>query len=122
MFPSHLLTFVLLGVVYATPSPSFRMHERRAVAPHGFTAVGPASPDNMLTLRLALTQSDTRGVVDALYRVSDPASAEYGEHLTKAEVSCVIVSDVRSNSTIRWSRWKISWRQRPAPSKLSMCG
>ncbi|EJF58997.1 family S53 protease-like protein [Dichomitus squalens LYAD-421 SS1] len=60
-------------------------HEARSVAPLGFTHVGPAAPEQTLQLRFALKQSDPQGLIDALYRVSDPASASYGKYLSKEE-------------------------------------
>ena len=88
MFPAKvLLALVSLGLVCALPSPSFRVHEKRDAVPARFTAIGPAPADQSLTLRLALAHADASGIIDTLYSVSDPASAQYGKHLTKAEVS-----------------------------------
>ncbi|KAH9889378.1 family S53 protease-like protein [Cubamyces lactineus] len=85
-----LLAFVCLGVAAATPldasSTSFRVREQRQAAPRGFTQVGPAPPDQTLSLRLALAESNPSGLIDALYSVSDPDSASYGQHLSKEEV------------------------------------
>ncbi|KAI0043881.1 family S53 protease [Auriscalpium vulgare] len=63
-----------------------RLHERRAHAPEGFTSKGPAPSDKVLSLRLALKQTDIKGLQDALYDVSTPGSAKYGQHLSKEEV------------------------------------
>ena len=65
-------------------------HEARTVAPLGFAAVGPAAPEQTLQLRFALTQSDPQGLIDALYKVSDPKSASYGKYLSKEEVRLVV--------------------------------
>ena len=62
------------------------MHEARSHVPAGFSFSGAASPDTMLSLRLALVRSDEAGLVEALYDVSTPASANYGSHLSKDEV------------------------------------
>lgn len=83
---STLLTFVLAGVA-AAAATTFSVHELRQTIPSGFTKVGPAPPQTMLNLRIALAQSDPDGVVDALYRVSDPDSDAYGQYLSKEEVS-----------------------------------
>lgn len=90
---SALLAFVLAGVAIASPlaSTTFRVHELRPAVPSGFTEVGPASPQTTLNLRLALAQSDPDGLVDALYRVSDPDSEAYGQYLSKEEVRIILL-------------------------------
>ena len=65
---------------------SMRVHESRSTIPHGFANQGPAAPDTVLNMRIALTQSDPAGLEDALMAVSTPGSASYGQHLTKEEV------------------------------------
>lgn len=89
---SALLAFVLAGVVTASPlaATTFRVHELRPAAPSGFTEVGPALPQTALNLRLALAQSDPDGLVDVLYRVSDPNSEIYGQYLSKEEVRTIL--------------------------------
>lgn len=67
--------------------PKMRVHEQRAHPPAGFVSVGKAAPDAPLTLRLGLKQRDSAGLIRALYRVSDPASEDYGKHLSQAEVA-----------------------------------
>lgn len=85
---SALLAFVLVRVAAASPlaATTFRVHELRPAVPSGFTAVGPAPPQTTLSLRLALAQGDPDGLIDALYRVSDPDSETYGQYLSKEEV------------------------------------
>ncbi|EJD51322.1 family S53 protease [Auricularia subglabra TFB-10046 SS5] len=75
------------GATSAAAKPPMRVHERRARAPAGFTALNKADGRTQLTMRLALKQHDSDGLVDALYRVSDPASADYGNHLSAEEVN-----------------------------------
>ncbi|EJD51338.1 family S53 protease [Auricularia subglabra TFB-10046 SS5] len=74
------------NAVAAGTNRKMRVHEQRARPPPGFTAVHAADGHTPLTLRLSLKQQDTPGLIDALYRVSDPSSAEYGKHLSKEEV------------------------------------
>ena len=76
----------LSGRAAPVSDAALQPHEARTVAPLGFTAVGPAVPEQMLQLRFALTQSDPQGLIDALYRVSDPKSTSYGKYLSKEEV------------------------------------
>ena len=74
---------LMLSVCIATGS--MQLHESRQL-PQGFTSLGPAPPDAILDLRIALTQSDSKGLVDTLMAVSEPSSARYGQYLTKEEV------------------------------------
>lgn len=85
---STLLAFILVGVAAASPlaATTFHVHEFRSTAPAGFTELGPASLQTTLNLCLALAQCDPDGLVDALYRVSDPDSDSYGQYLSKGEV------------------------------------
>ncbi|KZV87124.1 family S53 protease [Exidia glandulosa HHB12029] len=62
------------------------VHERKAL-PRGFTRVAAAPPEKLLKMRLALKQADQKGLIDALYGVSDPKSVSYGQHLTTAEIN-----------------------------------
>lgn len=71
---------------------AMQVHEARQAAPNGFELSGPASPDTVLSLRIALVQSDIAGLIDALYDVSTPSNAKYGQHLTKAEVCMLTMS------------------------------
>ncbi|KAI0674156.1 subtilisin-like protein [Trametes maxima] len=88
---TSLLALISFGSALATPlatsSTAFSVHELRQSVPSGFTEVGPAAPEATITLRIALAQSDPDGIIDALYSVSDPESASYGQHLTKDEVN-----------------------------------
>ncbi|KAH9919439.1 subtilisin-like protein [Epithele typhae] len=84
-----LLALTLVGVTLAAPSRPVA-HEKRDSTPVGFAALGPAHSDTTLKLRFALAQADSSSLVDALYAVSDPASPQYGEHLTKAQVEAFV--------------------------------
>ena len=72
---------------------SLQYHEARSSMPSGFTSLGPASPDQTLKLRFALSQTDPEGLISALYDVSDPASPNYGKHLSKVEVCKAQIND-----------------------------
>lgn len=76
-------------VASAWANPAFhtmRVHETRSSVPDGFVKKTAAPADNMLNLRIALKQTDTAGLEQALYAVSTPGSDVYGQHLTKEEV------------------------------------
>jgi tripeptidyl-peptidase-1 len=64
----------------------WHVHERRDDAPTGFTYTGPAQPDQVIQFRIALTQNNPNGLIQALYNVSDPDHPQYGQHLSEDEV------------------------------------
>lgn len=66
------------------------VHESRATIPRGFVKVGPASPDTILSLRIALAQNNVAGLEQMLYAVSTPGSKLYGQHLSKEEVTLAL--------------------------------
>ena len=85
--------FVLLAAASTLANPvkrALQVHESRATIPAGYALTGPAPSDAVLTLRLALVQNDPTGLVDALYDVSTPSSANYGHHLSMEEVSALL--------------------------------
>lgn len=63
-----------------------RLHETRPSVPPGFSLVGSADADTVLNLRLGLVSSDVNKLVETLYDVSTPSSADYGQHLSRSEV------------------------------------
>ncbi|KAI0336682.1 subtilisin-like protein [Cubamyces sp. BRFM 1775] len=90
-----LLALVLVPSSIGNPTlpPSndvLPVHESRQTVPPGFVYVGPAPSDHTLKLRFALSQNDPNAIVDALYRVSDPTSSEYGQYLSKTEVEQLV--------------------------------
>lgn len=74
---------------------SMKLHESRESIPHGFSLRSPAHPDQTLKLRIALVQNNVAELERRLMDVSTPSSANYGKHLSKAEVC---VTDCRQNS------------------------
>lgn len=83
--------FYLLAafVTAVAGSPAFRnmlVHEQRSEVPVGFVKGSAALPSSVLNLRIALKQNDMAGLEKALFDVSTPGSALYGQHLTKDEV------------------------------------
>ncbi len=65
---------------------SMKLHESREGVPDGFSFRGTAQPDQSLKLRVALVQSNVDELERKLMDVSTPSSANYGKHLSKAEV------------------------------------
>ncbi|EIW61085.1 subtilisin-like protein [Trametes versicolor FP-101664 SS1] len=74
------------GVASSAVASTLQLHEARRGIPAGFSIHGAAAPDTVLNLRMALVQSNFAGLEERLYDVSTPSSANYGKHLSKAEV------------------------------------
>ncbi|KAJ7902530.1 subtilisin-like protein [Mycena olivaceomarginata] len=86
---SSLFPFATIFAV-ASANPMGRamaVHESVAAVPSGFAHAGSVSPDQQITLRIALAQSDIAGLQAKTYAVSNPANALYGQHLTVDEVA-----------------------------------
>ncbi|KAH9839200.1 family S53 protease [Rhodofomes roseus] len=98
MLASSLL-IGLLGMLL--PSLTLGKPMRRAMQPSvGFTLVGPASPDTVLSLRISLVQNNYTGLIDALYDVSTPFSANYGAYLSKEQVGAYMAPAAESTSAV----------------------
>lgn len=84
---SALLFACFISAVCANPLfGNMLLHEKREEAPEGFVGAGPASPETMLQLRIAMVSNNMAGLEEQLMAVSTPSSATYGQHLTKEEV------------------------------------
>ncbi|KAI0943204.1 hypothetical protein AcW1_002423 [Taiwanofungus camphoratus] len=79
---------------------NMRVHERRDSPPAGYTLVGSASPDTMLSVRIALTQSNPTGLEEALYDISTPSSSNYGKHLSKEEAAQFVAPTSETTSAV----------------------
>lgn len=87
MVSSLLLIASLLTLAASKPhARNMLVRESRSSIPAGFVQSGPADANTPLNLRIALVQNNPSGLVDALYDVSTPGTASYGEHLSKEEV------------------------------------
>ncbi|KAJ7639552.1 peptidase S8/S53 domain-containing protein [Roridomyces roridus] len=82
--------FILASFIsLAAASPAFKnfvVQESRQSAPGAFAHLGPAAGDSMINLRIALPSQNVSGLDVDLLDVSDPKSANYGNHLSKDEV------------------------------------
>ena len=88
MLASGLFLAVLFALGMGTPvERNLRVHESRPTAPTGFLRVGSADATTVLNLRLGLVSNNVDKLVETLYDVSTPSSANYGQHLSKSEVS-----------------------------------
>ncbi|KIJ29336.1 hypothetical protein M422DRAFT_188615 [Sphaerobolus stellatus SS14] len=102
MVSFRLLSLVsLLGVVLASPTyRDFVLHERRDTVPRGFVHNGPAAANQTITLRIALNSNNLAGLEKALFDVSTPSSALYGQHLTKEEVEAFVAPTSEATNTV----------------------
>ncbi|KAJ7029718.1 family S53 protease-like protein [Mycena alexandri] len=85
---SLLYLGTLLALAAANPlgRRAMSVHESRHVVPAGFAHAGSPPLSKEITLRIALTNTDIKGLEANTYAVSDPANALYGQHLTPDEV------------------------------------
>nr|GAT56545.1 subtilisin-like protein [Mycena chlorophos] len=58
--------------------------------PKGWEYHSAPSPDYMLELRIGLKQDKLDDLIQALYEVSDPIHAKYGQHLSKEQVDALV--------------------------------
>ncbi|KAF7320613.1 Protein arginine N-methyltransferase [Mycena chlorophos] len=58
--------------------------------PKGFTFIGRPPGSQMLTLRIALENTDQEGLENTAYAVSTPGSSQYGQFLTPDETMCAL--------------------------------
>ncbi|KAI0779761.1 family S53 protease-like protein [Fomes fomentarius] len=86
MVAAGLLALSFFALALGAPTPdAFHLHDRRAAAPAGYKASGAPDPTQVLSLRIAL-KTDNKPLVQQLLDVSDPASKNYRNWLTKAQV------------------------------------
>ncbi|TDL17184.1 family S53 protease [Rickenella mellea] len=93
MVALRLSLLLISFITTVRANPVFRnlvVHEARQGIPSGFLSKGPAAADTQLNLRIALVQSDTAGLEAALLDVSNPSSANYGNHLSMDEVETFV--------------------------------
>ncbi|KAJ2981143.1 hypothetical protein NUW54_g10910 [Trametes sanguinea] len=87
MLALGLFTSCVAALAYGKPmARSMQVHDSRQTVPSSFQLVGPAPPDTMLNLRLALVRGNMTGLESVLMDVSTPSSPLYGQHLSKEEV------------------------------------
>ncbi|KAJ7898518.1 family S53 protease [Mycena olivaceomarginata] len=84
---SYFASFLLLAAAKPMVPRTMVVHESRAAPAKGFIQSAAAPAERALTLRIALKQNNIAGLQTELYKVSDPASEFYGQHLTLEEVA-----------------------------------
>ena len=94
---SLCFAFAIAGPV----ARGLQVHEARQL-PSGFVLTGAAPDDTILNLRIALTQSDADGLIRALMDVSTPFNPQYGQHLSKEQVSLFLIWLFRYCMLFQW--------------------
>ncbi|KAJ6567945.1 family S53 protease [Mycena vulgaris] len=87
---SVFASLFLLAAAKPMGRRAMAVHESRAAPARGFVKSGVAPATQELVLRIALKPNNIAGLETALYEVSDPASALYGQHLTQNEVAAFV--------------------------------
>lgn len=80
----------LLPLVHSSPTNIFVnlvTHEQRDTVPDGFVNAGAAPANQTLNFRIGLTQGNMTGLAQKHAAVSTPGTTDYGQHLSKEEVS-----------------------------------
>jgi hypothetical protein len=108
------LTRALVFAPFAGVHSTFVVVGKRDSAPPGFSLIGSPPADDVLTLRLALAQSNIQGLQDAVYDISTPGGSRYGQYLTQAQVrNSVFIS--RVERLTEYSRLTNTLFRRPRP-------
>ncbi|EKM56141.1 uncharacterized protein PHACADRAFT_257222 [Phanerochaete carnosa HHB-10118-sp] len=101
MMSKFLIFSALFSLVFAKPTArSMKVREAIQSVPAGYVRTGAASADTELNLRIALVQNNPEGLIDALYSVSTPDSASYGEHLSKEEAENFVAPTAQSTEAV----------------------
>ncbi|KAK7040603.1 family S53 protease-like protein, partial [Favolaschia claudopus] len=87
----------ILALLSAVSCTKLVVHESRRSAPAGFTSLGAAPDSTVLTLKLALTPKNIRGLENKLASISTPGSPEFRQWLSKDELKAFVQP---SNETI----------------------
>ena len=87
-----MITPLLIALSITLAALPLGVHGRvTTVAPKSnFVPVHPTSASSSLQLTLVLPPTNIDGLHAALYDVSDPNSANYRKHLSKADVRCCL--------------------------------
>ncbi|KAH9941646.1 family S53 protease [Epithele typhae] len=104
MFAAALLIVSLLPTtILGLPAynPHAKVVRRQLTGPpSGFIKGGDANDDDLITLSLALPQSNVAGLHAAVLAVSDPSSANYGKHYSKADVDALVAPKPESVAAV----------------------
>lgn len=98
----HALLTAALAALGQCASTVF---ESLPTKPQGWTRLGDAPADQTLKLRIALAQPNEALFERTLYDVSDPAHAQYGQHLSRDVLTAMLAPRQESTDAVRsWLR------------------
>ncbi|KAJ7639544.1 subtilisin-like protein [Roridomyces roridus] len=95
-----LASFISLAAA-SSAFENFVVQESRQSAPDAFAHLGPAAGDSMINLRIALPSQNVSGLEADLLDVSDPKSANYGNHLSKDEANAFLAPTTHAVSAVQ---------------------
>ncbi|EKM56142.1 uncharacterized protein PHACADRAFT_145272 [Phanerochaete carnosa HHB-10118-sp] len=105
----------LFALAFASPvARRMKVLESRALPAAGFVRTGPAAANTTLDLRIALVQSNTDTLIEALYNVSTPGHPSYGQHLSKEEVEQLVAPSTESITAVN------AWLQQAGVNATTM--
>jgi tripeptidyl-peptidase I len=108
-FLTALVVAADLTVGFAAAESRHGLHEKREILDTVHSDWRPGtklSPDAIVPIRIALTQSNLNSGFDRLMSVSHPESADYGQHLTADEVRDIFAPPDESVKAVR--EWLIA--------------
>ncbi|EPQ59186.1 subtilisin-like protein [Gloeophyllum trabeum ATCC 11539] len=96
------LSVVLYAVSVTVAAPQGCTHKvkEQIEPPRGWVKLAPAPPDHIIHLRIALLQPNFTQLEQALYEVSDPDHARYGQHLSKEQVEELVAPHSESINVV----------------------
>ena len=77
----------LIAGAVAAPSTRHVLHEKRERVPQGWSRHSKLESDNVLPMKIALTQSNIDKLEDYLMEVSHPSSEKFGQHWSAKKVA-----------------------------------
>ncbi|KAF7368588.1 Family S53 protease-like protein [Mycena venus] len=86
----RLRLLISLIIVAAVSADRMVLHEQRAAPPAGFTSQGAAPANESITLRVALTSNNVKGLQDKLMSVSTPGGADFRQWLSMEDVKSYV--------------------------------
>jgi tripeptidyl-peptidase-1 len=100
---SALFSLNLPSSTLAAPSVSYATVEGFDSVPSGWEQVAPASPTQVLNLRLSLAPANTDNFLNTVLGLSTPGHVSYGQFLSPGELQDLIAPDpTGSNAVTSW--------------------
>ncbi|KAJ3557973.1 hypothetical protein NM688_g1183 [Phlebia brevispora] len=103
MLSPLILVVSLFAFVSAKPQArraEMTLHEYIANIPSGFVDNGPADPNSVLDLRIALVQNNKDGIIEALNNITTLGHPSYGQHLTQEEAASFLAPTSETVSAV----------------------